>query len=236
MGCLVKASAVKESISPNFLKLRPDVLACPNQLDLEAIKVQMTWPNNTSNQLAAYLSIAVRFGYEKRDNASAEDMYDFMCIMHRSQPLEEVNSEFLALAKRALLAGQLLYNVVGYSRINLSESMEWHIRRIIKPFANTRDRLELKTFQNQTWKNYRCVAHLWAAAYKAMHFHCEPFPCAIDRLGGFLADAEAHRLAGEKLRTKRSPNTVLNPTQTIKFPAALNIEPTALEIEAICAA
>ena len=113
--------------------------------------------------------------------------------------------------------------------------MEKHISRVIEPYKLTKEgghlRVSVKTFQNQIWPTFRCVAHLWAASYKAMAFEGQRFPCDVTKLRQFLADAEAYRLKGKGLRTKHSPSTILNPDETMKLPAGFMVEPTVFEFE-----
>jgi hypothetical protein len=106
---------------------------------------------------------------------------------------------------------------------------------LIEPIRKTKGgghlRVSLKTFQNQIWPTFRCVAHFWAASFKVMKFDGQPFPCHVARLHEFLADAEAYRLMGETLRTKQSPSTVLNPGETIKLPTGPVVEPSVFNFE-----
>jgi hypothetical protein len=227
---------MQNSRNSRILLLRDGVLDCPSRLDLAAIEVQMAWPNDLVWQKRAYTAIVAEHMKQHLDEMPSADYRAFYCLATEASPLADVRKEWSEKFKRASLVGHFLTDLLGCISLHIDDvTMANLIERVIKPYRMKKDggelRISLKTFQNQIWPEFRCVAHLWAASLKAIENEGQPFPCHLTKLREFLADAEAFRRLGESSRTKQSPSTVLEPDETFKLPPGLLVEPSVFDFE-----
>lgn len=227
---------MKRQSRSNILNLRDRAIHAPSRLDLAAIEVQMAWPHDRDWQKRAYMAIVAEHMTPHIEEALKKDYRGLHSLAKKALPIADVRREWNEQAKRASLAGLLLHDLVGRISLGITDmTMEKLISRVIEPFMKTKLggelRISVKTFQNQIWPAFRCVAYYWAASFKAREFEGQSFPCNVTKLREFLADAEAYRLMGEASRTKRSPSTVLNPNETMKLPSGLLVEPSIFSFE-----
>lgn len=219
----------------NYFFLRGEALLTPHRLDLAAIEAQMAWPHDQEcRNRAMAASIIEHMKRHPRDMRPGD--YEFwFSLAANATPLAAVIEEFADRTKRAFLVGMVLHDLVGCASCGIRVTKENLISRVIAPYEKRKDggniRISVKTFQNHVWPEFESVAHFWAAALKHLEKDGGVFPCQMSMLREFLADAEAYRVAGETLRMRQSPTTILNPSKTLKLPPWLTVKPSTLEFE-----
>lgn len=131
-----------------------------------------------------------------------------------------------------MFAGNVLHNVLGLIACDPDNaSLGNAIEMALLAFPPGKQ-LSKATFNKTIWPKFRCVAHLWAAYFSRSVFDDRrPFPCTLDDLPAFLADAEGYRVMGETRKTKQSRETILRAGEIIRLPEGLAIEPTDLHFE-----
>jgi hypothetical protein len=126
------------------------------------------------------------------------------------------------------VAGHILrLTLAGLARDPKSDALGAAKKRVSAGFARD-SRLSVKTIENQVWKNYRSVAHFWAA-FLSLDDR-EFFPCQTKAFRRFLQMAEAYRIAGETTLIFKS-GAVLNAQESFSLPKSMNLPKMTLRVE-----
>src|SRR5262252_1732091 len=178
--------------------LTPEPIAAPTRVDIAALEGVMLWPNNAEAQARALLAAICEY-YRLRASADLLDRRDLLDLL-----------EFQANAPRlaeitwseryidGIRAGRYLMEVVA--RISLGQSIK--MKTVATKVAALPPAINVHTFENRIWRDYRRVAHFWAAyLHRAKP---QPFPCALCDFREFIALAEGFRHLGETTNTKQS--------------------------------
>lgn len=226
----------------NVLPLHPDALARPVRLDLATIEAFMIYPDSEDDREQVLNAAKIEFALENRwafDDCSTE----LLALSARTLPLTNLQQNAKDWFVKGMIVGMVLHNQIANHCIgNTSATKGKLIRDATNIFEKSSNggiiRVSPKTFNNNIWPRYRSVAHYWAASYSAGVIDDYPngaFPCRLDRLAKFLADAEAYRLKAEATVPKQASSSILDPAETLKLPGRLKIEPSELSFEPIAA-
>ncbi len=224
---------------PAILKLRSDVLCTPRRLDLVEIEAAMLFPDCAGDRQQVLRAAQVEDALENRAAYGDTYLAGLLYKSAKTLPLELIQAKAKERFIKGMIVGLVLHNQIAYACLGRSDVTKGElIRDATKPFQKTKGggylRISPKTFNNDVWPTFHCVAHLWAASLAANVLHAYPngaFPCRIDALAQFLADAETYRIKGETTRARQAPTTILDPTETIKLPVGFRLEPSILAFE-----
>jgi hypothetical protein len=233
----MRAMADARQSKSRVLDLGADVLSNPSRLDLALIEAQMIWPDDPFWKERALAASSVEFMREQTISRTQDELSLMFELARKSFPIEHIKDEvkkdrFL----RGFISGSVLHRIISMIMLNVDDiTMNKVIEDCIAPFKKTKSggmaKLSISTFNNEIWPVFRGVSHYWAASIKvAKSEGNEAFPCTIESLGKFLSDAEAYRLLGERLRTKKYSKTVLKSEWMVRLPAELSIEPSHFAI------
>jgi hypothetical protein len=225
-----------------ILDLRPDCLNKPSRLDLARIEVVMLWPQDETQRARALEAAAVQSLGEMVEQLGADEtpvaitVSDLKALTRRilgAPRLTALQQEVRRPFTRGLVAGLLLYEVVGWASLNpaiagLGRVKAHIVKRRIFP------RVSVKTIDNIIWPSFKPVAHLWAA-YQSIRLSTRDvaFPCRIRDLQEFLSTAESFRQAGERLKPKQARETILDPNKTWRPPSTIVVPAIDLDFERV---
>jgi hypothetical protein len=224
--------------------VRPRVISLPvpadmTRLDLSVIECTMLWPSDVRQwRRARERSIVEHF--KQVGELNEVDKAGFFWLADQAHPLPAIQADARKPFLHGMIAGKVLHNVLGLIACDPDNASLGKAIKMALPAAKQLSSstfnctISSSTFNNTIWRKFRCVAHLWAAAFaRAVFDDRRDFPCVVGDLPAFLADAEGYRVMGESRRTKQSPGkAILLAGETIRFlPEGLAIEPTDLRFE-----
>jgi hypothetical protein len=204
-----------------------------SRFDVGLIEGVMLWPseNDEDRRRQAFERSVVeiwRPGFGALPETAGGDIF---ALADGAHPLPAIQAWAVKPFLHGVIAGNVLHNVLDLiacdpGNASLGKAIEMALPAAKQLSSSTFNcTISSSTFNNTVWPKYRCVAHLWAAFYaRAMFDDRRDFPCVVDDLPAFLADAEAYRVLGESRKTKRSPKgEILVPGETILVRALGNI-------------
>lgn len=140
---------------------------------------------------------------------------DLFALADAAYPLPAIQAWAVKPFLHGVFAGNVLHNVLDLiacdpGNASLGKAIEMAIPGARQLSSSTfKCTIAISTFNNTIWPKYRCVAHLWAAYYARAMVDNHVFPCVVDDIPAFLADAETYRALGKSQRTKRSPEKAI---------------------------
>jgi hypothetical protein len=210
------------------LQLRPDCFQNPVRLDLQIVGDAMLWPHDGEMREQATNAAVVVEGRSWLHNLSNQDVRALFELAANTVPMARIQSEIERPFIRGTVAGHILrLTLAGLARDPKSDALGAAKKRVSAGFAAD-SRLSVKTIENQIWKNYRPVAHFWAAFLSLDDRQF--FPCQTKTFKTFLQMAEAYRRAGETTPVFKS-GTILNSHETFSLPKSMNLPEMTLRVQ-----
>jgi hypothetical protein len=218
---------------PYMDTLTPDLLGSKRSpLTLAIIEGWMLYPNDQKQRERTFAAAKAQHTTNEISNLAKQIGPDTPAIYHTLGDLSQMLTSIVSAPRLAdiheevrlpyvsgIAAGLILFNVVVRSKLNPKLSGIMH-RAKTEAIAALNGVLGVvvskQTIENEIWKNYRCVAHLWAASVSTGLNGDTAFPCRLDNIEIFLAEAEAWRREGESLKPLQSPGKVLRSFETIR--------------------
>ncbi|MDO8398089.1 MAG: hypothetical protein Q7T45_09740 [Bradyrhizobium sp.] len=207
--------------SPTILPLDETCITSPSKVHLAVTGAAMLWPHDPDARERTALSWVVHEARElmRARRLAQEAILELAERGPDALPMQDLTQALLDPIKKGFFAGQFLRlaltgrNPDG-TKPNLGEVNKFLARRYTGKKATD------TTAISQIWKDYRPVAHYWAAHLD----YCEAtgrsdLPCAVSEFGNFLVRAESWRVRGEAGKPHRNaPSTVLDPSETVRLP------------------
>jgi hypothetical protein len=203
-------------------------------LVLAVIECTMLWPGEKDDEQRhrACDRSVVEYFKRRNEELTETDKADLFALADAAHPLPAIQAAARKPFLHGMIAGNVLHNVVGLIACCGQDNVS--LGKAIRMAVPPGKQLSVSTFNSTVWPKFRCVAHLWAAYYRRALFDARGvFPCTLDDLPAFLADAEGYRILGESWKIKQSPEpAILLAFETIRFlPEGPAIEPTDLRFE-----
>ena len=181
----------------------------------------MLWPNDPAARERTALSWIVHSSREllRARRLAQEAVLELAEHGPDALPLNDLNQSLLDPFEKGFFAGQFLRlaltgrNADG-SKPKLGEVNQFLARRY------TGKKATATTAVSQIWKDYRSVAHYWAAHLDYSEATGKSdLPCDVAEFRNFLVQSEGWRARGECEKLHRNaPSTVLNPSETVRLP------------------
>jgi len=203
------------------LSLDATCLTKPSKVHLAIVGAAMLWPNDETARDRTALSWIVHESRELlRSRRLAEEA--ILELAERGPdalPLKDLTNSMLDPLEKGFFAGQFLrLALVGRG----ADGKKPKLGDVNKFLAGryTGRAATATTAVSQIWKDYRSVAHYWAAHLD----YCQAtgnsdFPCSISEFQNFLVRSEHWRERGEQEKPhKNAPSTVLDPGETVRLP------------------
>ncbi len=224
--------------APPVLKLASDPLLNTTRLDLASFEAMMLFPDLEYEREQACNAALVEFGIQDL-NLKAAFTEEILDISAKTLPLSVIKELAKDRFIKGMIVGYVLHNQIGYIALgDYEKSKQVLIDEATRIFQKTGKggylRVTKSTFNNDIWPKFRCVAHFWAACVSVNlieGYPCGAFPCRVDALPRFLADAEAYRLMGEATRPRQGTANILDQKETVKLPDWLHIAPSELNFQ-----
>jgi hypothetical protein len=194
----------------------------------------MLWPYDETARQEALATSSVECLLSIADRLPREGLLDLALLQRETLRVADVQERSRARFFDGVRAGKYLQETVGLIAMARPMKMSEIARRLAKGLPSPYPSINTKTFETHLWKRHRPVAHFWAASLDLNFARAGggyAFPCQPAELGDFLATAEAYRKLGERTRARQSRHTVLDPSETVKLPQALNVPVISLQFE-----
>jgi hypothetical protein len=224
---------------PPILELRSDALRDPCHLDLAEIEARMHFPDSAEKRIRYYRAALIEFAAQNQEHIPDGMWKELFFISRDASPIGDIQKESEDLFKKGAIVGLVLHNQIAYACLGQSSITKGQLiseatKLIKKTSTGGLIRTSPKTFNNDIWPMFHSVAHLWAAWIGANALVARSdsvFPCRLDALPSFLADAEAYRIKGETTRPRQATANILDHAETVKLPAELRVAPSELTFE-----
>ncbi len=225
--------------NPPVMELANNPLFDATRLDLASFESYMLFPDSEEDRRQAYNASFIEYSIQNPSIVGDEHLAELLYISSKTLPIfaiqERVNERFIhGMIIGEVLQRQIELNCIGDMSVTKGEL----IRDAVKKFNKTKDggflRISPKTINTYIWPRFHSVAHFWAACVAANILNDNPngaFPCRLDVLPKFLADAEAYRIKGEAIRPRQASGTILNSEETLRLPQWLHVTPSDLAFE-----
>lgn len=194
---------------------------------------------DTDNNAPRYLAGIMLYPNDLKKQIMLEEAYnaDKVLPLHLRGHAETIVSQAAnGFGDKAMLAGSqllmTLYTDRKFSSLRLTkEAIDLEYKNKFGPTS--------KTSLESSWRDFRDVAHLWAARClftdPVLQFTLklsQEFPCSTNDMFLFLSFAEVFREAGEKFRSARSPKNefLLDKETTWKAPLKFPLIKNCLDI------
>jgi hypothetical protein len=225
-----------------ILELRDDVLLNPSRLDLAEIESLMLFPNSVEKRCQCYISALIEFAAQNPDQIPKSEWKELFFLSRDAFPIKSLQDETKNLIVKGAIVGFVLHQQIAYSLLGKDDIPKYVIAeeamKIYKKKSSGGYLRISKSSFNDAWAKFGSVAHFWAAwvaLTTGISWPQGAFPCRLDCLGKFFSDAEAFRIAGERITPKHANSTILDETTTVRLPAGLSVIPSSLEFEPITA-
>jgi hypothetical protein len=195
------------------------------------VRAAMLWPLDAEKRRAAALALSVlelreRLGLLDTANQIQVSVCDLRLLIEGAVAVPEFEREVESRQRHGTLAGAVL---IDFLRAKLHNPIR-KIKLDLDIFQSIGERFSISKseIENVCWKDFRCVAHFWAAASLTTSAGAR-FPINLQDLTKFLAVAEELRRHGEELPMVRG-NSILRPAETWKVPPHLDLPRVELKV------
>jgi len=210
----------------------------PDRLSVGLIEVLMCWPHDDKYRSDVFEVISIkdhitRYAIQLKRNQ--EEMEKFTDELNRLPTESEFRKKGKTAFVHGVIAGAIALDAIGQAKIG--EKSEVYLKAVKARFSEMIPGFHTseKTIDNRIWKNYRRVAHFWAAylyLFAEENIKERVFPCSPNELYMFIAVAEAFRIEGESLRIRQSREKFLfRKDESIRLPPMIPFPPVTLNFE-----
>lgn len=204
--------------------VRHDLFRHATRWDAALVEATMLWPDDEQMRWRSLAATAAALVASPTDDTplhlpnSQVDLKRLALFLRMAPRPDEFREDAKARFVWGLSAGFRLHRAVNFAGNPAMATATQANKDFCDRLAGTWQ-IRPKTLDNQVWKKFRCVAHLWAAYRdpgRAPTFDgplVQPAGLAV-----FLDLAERYRLIGESTRGKQSAGTVLKPGEAVVLP------------------
>jgi hypothetical protein len=206
-------------------------LGNPTRFDVALVEAIMLWSDEEGRRVRAALASFVEFASDNTTDLPNDVLRNLQQLTRMADPIETIQHEAeKERIIRGFLVGSVLHNIAALTALGVEKRSKQHvIEESISGFVKARRGFSVQHFHNEIWRDFKSVAHFWAATFKHVRIERKgATPCQLRDFREFLADAEAYRLKGEAIRQPHSIATVLKPGEAWQLPARLYAAPSEL--------
>ncbi|WP_040619990.1 hypothetical protein [Rhodovulum sp. PH10] len=215
---------------------RPNLQETVDRMDLAGIEAAMLWPDDDAYREKVIQRALILRALETPESLDREMAINLLGMSVGIPSAAEINAETETRHLYGGLAGCILAETIARIDGNMPLSMGEIINRACKSAtANAggwrKAQITPKTVQNRVWRDWKPVAHLWAAYNRLYQEHGKAWvwPCPKVQLTRFLGEAEAWRAIGETLKPRQSDTTVLPAGIAVRIPGSDRLPRVKLE-------